>query len=473
MTLRTRLFVSGLAVVVPLSAGLLYLDQRLRHRDMRESLQQAISTELTPASLDRCESDPERFRMLPPPPDDRRPPPGRGRGGGGRPGAPGREGRPAEIFLYRGDFTPLDPRGPALPDDLKAALESADSASGTYATPEGAGVTIATRVRPQDSVCSIAFARMRPRPGTLRDEYASLALVLVSVLGATWLAAGPAVGRMRRLADRVRRSAASRYEQPVPESGSDEVADLARAFNAAGADIRQHILEVQAQRDTLRNFVANTTHDIAIPLTVLQGHLADLDRALDDRPDDRARVRASMEEAHYLSSLLRNLGTVARLDEGEAAFERRPIDLNALVDRVVARHRPLAKAKSVELEYAVPEHPLVVAADLTLLEQAVSNLVDNAVQYNRGGGHVAVVLDARPDMRFALTVSDDGPGVPESELTSLAARRFRGSEARSRRPDGQGLGLTIAAEAVALLQFALAFWLRPGGGLVAEITGGQ
>jgi signal transduction histidine kinase len=120
------------------------------------------------------------------------------------------------------------------------------------------------------------------------------------------------------------------------------------------------------------------------------------------------------------------------------------------------------------LNHAVPEQPIIADADLTLLEQAVSNLVDNAVQYNRDGGHVAVVLD-RQDRGFALTVTDDGPGVPEAELGSLTSRRFRGTEARSRRPDGQGIGLSIVAEAADRLGFRLSFSRPESGGLMATI----
>ncbi len=86
------------------------------------------------------------------------------------------------------------------------------------------------------------------------------------------------------------------------------------------------------------------------------------------------------------------------------------VSLSELVDRVVARHRPVARASSVELNYAVPATPLVLQTDATLLEQALSNLVDNAIRYNVAGGHVAVVLDCGAANHFVLSVTDDGVG---------------------------------------------------------------
>jgi signal transduction histidine kinase len=226
-------------------------------------------------------------------------------------------------------------------------------------------------------------------------------------------------------------------------------------------------MEVQARENTLRGFVANTTHDVAIPLTVLQGHLAELDTAL-TAPDQREQVRAAMREAHYMASLLRNLGSAASLGESASSVVLSPVDLSALVERVVARHRPIARTSGVELNVAVPDPPLVAPSDHTLLEQAVSNLVDNAIRYNHPGGHVAVLLDRAGDA-FVLSVTDDGPGVTDEELAQLTTRWFRGSEARTRRPDGHGLGLAIVSESVGRLGLSLTFDRPADGGLRATI----
>jgi len=314
------------------------------------------------------------------------------------------------------------------------------------------------------------LARIPPRPAELRDQAQALALVVVSVLAAAWFAAGPLIARLRRLGEGVRHSAASHYAEPVAIEGRDEVAALAGAFNEAGQRVRAHLMDVQAREEALRGFVANTTHDVAIPLTVLQGHLAELDREL-TTPLQRGHVRAAVQEAHYMGSLLRNLGAATKLDESSAPIVLAPVDVSALVDRVVARHRPIARVSGVELNVAVPDPPLVAPSDHTLLEQALSNLVDNAIRYNHAGGHVAVLLDRAGD-GFVLSVADDGPGVTDEDLAQLTTRWFRGPEARTRRPDGHGLGLAIVAESVKRLGLSLTFH-RPGeGGLRAEIRKG-
>jgi signal transduction histidine kinase len=279
---------------------------------------------------------------------------------------------------------------------------------------------------------------------------------------------------MRRLADGVRRSAASTYAEPVPVESNDELAALARAFNEAGATVRQHFKDVQAREQTLRQFVADTTHDVAMPITVLQGHLSRLDARLAAQSggsvDARRDLDAAVKEVHYMASLLRNLAVATKLGEASVPLVVSPVDVCELVERVVARHQPLARASGVDLDFAVPGAPLVLHTDATLLEQAVSNLTDNAIRYNRAGGHVAVVLDAVGPGGIALTVTDDGPGVSAEELSSLTVRWFRGSDARTRRPDGKGLGLAIAAEACERLGLTLAFRRPVDGGLEAAIA---
>jgi signal transduction histidine kinase len=150
---------------------------------------------------------------------------------------------------------------------------------------------------------------------------------------------------------------------------------------------------------------------------------------------------------------------------------KHPFDLSALVERIVERHRPVAAVREVQIEHAVPEAPLSVVGDVTLVEQAVSNLVHNAVRYNRPGGHVAVVLDEAEGGAFVLRVSDDGPGVPKDQMPRLGERRFRTDDARSRQPEGLGIGLSIAAGVAERHGFTLSFAPNEPSGLVAELRG--
>jgi signal transduction histidine kinase len=232
------------------------------------------------------------------------------------------------------------------------------------------------------------------------------------------------------------------------------------------------VATLEDRNRTLREFLANTTHDVMIPLTVLQGHLSRLREKLEGGGAiDEGEVVPALQEAQYLGSLLHNLEAAAKLEAGEPLVEHHPVDLGALVERVVARHRAVAGPADIAVEYGVPERPVIVNGDVTLIEQAVSNVVHNAVRYNRAGGHVAVLLDEEPPAGFRLRVLDDGPGVPEEELTRLVERRRRGNEARQRHPGGLGLGLHIAYTVAERHGFDLRLARSEHGGLEVSLCG--
>jgi signal transduction histidine kinase len=335
-------------------------------------------------------------------------------------------------------------------------------------------VEVLVRMPWREGPCAVMLARGTTDPswGALLPESYLWLLPTLGVLIAVLASVGPPVRRIRRLTAAVARAASHAYAAPIPVEGSDEVADLGAAFNAAGAEIRRRLAEREEREQALRRFLSNTTHDVMLPLTVLKGHLSTLrDEATAGGPVDLRVVVAAMDETHYTASLIQDLVAAARLEGGEAVLTRSPVDLGALVRRVAGRHGPLARELGVSLDLAVPEGPLTLAADTTLLEQAVSNVTYNAVHYNRPGGHVALLLEPEEGGRFSLRVIDDGPGLPEEEIARLAERGYRGQEARSRRPDGQGLGLHIAARAAELHGLSLRFARSDPGGLEVTFEG--
>jgi signal transduction histidine kinase len=183
-------------------------------------------------------------------------------------------------------------------------------------------------------------------------------------------------------------------------------------------------------------------------------------------------LTGALRESYYIVALLRNLALAAKLDGGQPKATHDSVDLGELVARATARHRFMAAQQDVELNYATPEPPLLVRGDSVSLEQAVSNVIYNAVAYNQSGGHVAVLLERQSDDSFVLQVTDDGPGVAEEELAHLVERHYRGDSARSR-SQGGGLGLNIAHRVALLHGWEMRLATSPGGGLEVSFRGTQ
>lgn len=463
MKLRGRIALVTLAVAVPAVVLTMVLGRAARERAAVDAAARFVLDRMAAGGRAACEADPARWGR-------RGRPPGRRRGSGRGPGV--------RVFAYDAAFRPASPAAPPLGPALEAPLAAgAEAALELRAGPRRPVRRVAVAMPWAEGPCAVVLVEQPAPPGADMPFWRAAAppvLVALGVIAVVLLALGPTVARLRRLTAAVRRSAAAGYAAPTDlPRGGDEVGELAAAFSEAAAEVRSRWDELQARDEALTQFLGNTTHDVMIPLTVLQGHLAAIAREAEaGRPPARETVRGAVEEAQYVGSLLQNLRLAARFESGAPDVARHPVDLGALVERVAARHEALARQARVSLGHAVPEASLVVEGDETMLEQAVGNLVHNAVRYGRPGGHVAVVLAREGDAGFSLRVLDDGPGLTDEELDRLTERGFRGGAARTRAPAGLGVGLHITATVLDAHGFELAFLRPDGGGLEARITGG-
>lgn len=390
---------------------------------------------------------------------------------GGRLRGPGR-GRPGPIAVhaYNGLFEPVSEAQPHLHPELVQALQTGSTrASVEESVGEEYELTVAVPAPwLEEPIAYVSVSRRHPEPSARpSDHLASGLLAGGLVLAVSFLAAGPLVGRVRRLTRALEDRSPLDAGEPLPPNvtgGNDEVTELARAIQGSYAATREAHGEIAAREQTLRRFVDNTTHDVAVPLSVLQSHLS----ALITDGQQSASLDGAVQEVHYVASILRNLSTVARLEAGEEKLESSDVDLNAVVERSVIRHQAIAERANIQLESSVPEDPVSMLGNVALLEEALSNLIHNSLRYNRSGGHVAVVLRRLGGGAFELRVADDGPGIEDEVLDTLVQRAQRSDQARARFPDGRGLGLHIVTDVAARHGLEVTFGREASGGL--EVT---
>jgi signal transduction histidine kinase len=493
LKLRSRLALTVVLAAVPLLAAVAWLRVDLARRAEDRSLHEFAVARMESGGRERCEADPTFFALFAPPPPrlhrdfDGGPPvapPPPPEGGppalpdGGAPPDPPSAPPPiplTQMWAYGPDFKSANPRAPEIPAELVARLAGGASDAGMPYEPNGLhGRQLAVRMSWGTGPCAVVYLRRIHPAGADVGSFPfwAAAGVGAGMLAVVVLAAGSIVRRIRKLTIDVRRSADDRYATPVEARGADEIAELARVFNDAGGEVRRRLDDLARREDTLRTFVANTTHDVMTPITVLQGHLSAIRSAsVAGRAAPPEIVNDAVDEAHYLASLVHNLGAAAKLDAASQQVRLSPVDLNGLVDRVVARHWAVASPRAIDVEFGAPEQSVWIDADVTLLEQAVNNVVGNAVRYNRAGGHVAVLLDVVGTQEFTLRVVDDGPGVPDEQLARLTEREFRSDEARRRNPEGMGLGLDIARRVAEFHRIAMSFRRSEYGGLEVEFRG--
>src|SRR3954470_22083573 len=258
-----------------------------------------------------------------------------------------------------------------------------------------------------------------------------LALLIASAVGYALAAAAlRPVERMRRHAAAV--TAAGTSERlPVPPA-NDEIGRLGRTLNE-----RLARLEVSFKRE--RAFVSDASHELRTPLAILRTELELALRGEHTRAELEEALKSAAEESERLSSLAEDLLVIARSDQGRLPVRPESLEAGPVLQRVAGRFQTRARAEGRPLA-ADPSPRVDLYADPARLEQAISNLVENALTY----GHGTVAMSAlRVNGSVELHVSDQGPGFPPEFLPRAFERFTRADEARSR--GGTGLGLAIAA----------------------------
>jgi heavy metal sensor kinase len=233
-------------------------------------------------------------------------------------------------------------------------------------------------------------------------------------------------------------SAANLSERIDPQQVDRELADLAGVLNAM-------FERLEAAFERQARFTADASHELRTPLAVIRSHT---ELAL-NRPrtaeEYRQTIDTCLRATDRMTALVQGLLTLARADAGKLDLQRRPVDLKEVVEESVTLFRPLAEGKGVSLAASLA--PVTVAGDAVRLAQVVTNLLSNAVQYNRPGGQVHAELRVASG-KAVLTVADTGCGIPEEDRPHIFERFYRVDKARSHASGGHGLGLAICKSIV-------------------------
>ena len=220
----------------------------------------------------------------------------------------------------------------------------------------------------------------------------------------------------------------------------DLIAELGRAFNRMSEQIEAH--------DRVRDeFVSNASHELKTPLATMK--LLSESILYEENPDP-AEMRELFEDVNHevdrMSNVITDLLRLVQFDEGQPLLHRENVDLKDIAERVVSRLKPLAENKGIALNFTGSS--AMIFGEERQIEQAVVNLIENAVKYTDAGHVDAAVKQTGSEAQ--LIVKDTGIGIPEDAIPHLFERFYRVDKARSRGTGGTGLGLAIVERIIAL-----------------------
>ena len=263
--------------------------------------------------------------------------------------------------------------------------------------------------------------------------------------------------RESRLAPRAEQAEPGRAA--IPEEGS-----------AQGAVLVLHdITDLQRADQVRRDFVANVSHELRTPLTAIRGYAEALVEGDAAQQESRRFLEVILRHALSMERLVKGLLRLARLDAGQETLDVVSCDARTLVESAIADLQSALDSRGQSVVIVVEPGAEALQVDAPKLHDAVRNLVANASTYapERTNVHIAVRRDAD---RFLLAVSDEGPGIPEPDLSRIFERFYRVDKSRARDPGGSGLGLAIVKHLVELQGGQVHAENRPQGGATFTIT---
>jgi signal transduction histidine kinase len=358
---------------------------------------------------------------------------------------------PARIFVRLRDRPPVANRAGEHPPHLLTRGDRWHARVRRFGRGPAGGVLASAPIvlsnGPSEIVAGEVIALLpRPRFVVIREIApfvlgAGLALALGGTAAAAWIIFGPANRRLRRLEEAAGRLGSGDLDARAPAEGGDEIASVASAFNRM-AD------ELTAADRARRQLLADVSHELMTPLTAIRGYAETLAHPqASAEADARARYAGIIqEEVRRLEALVGDLLDLARLDrdarEGREAVLQSAIPLDDLLTRVVDRHRLEAERQRVTLQTSVGAGADIVFGDPLRLEQALSNLVANALRHTPSGGRIDIASRSEVET-IVLSVRDTGSGISPAHLPHVFERFYKADEARMGGAAGSGLGLSI------------------------------
>ncbi len=200
---------------------------------------------------------------------------------------------------------------------------------------------------------------------------------------------------------------------------------------------------IQEAYERQRQFLSDASHELRTPLAILQANLENEERSGSE--EEKARAASHLEEVHRMSALVRDVLSLAKLENSEQSIHRVPVAMNAIVHQVVDRLAPIAATHGVSLIIDESSNPFTILAHEESMIRVLTNIVENAILYNRPHGKVTIALHREQNLG-CIDVIDTGVGVADAEIQKIFDRFYRAEKSRSRRTGGSGLGLAIARE---------------------------
>lgn len=265
-------------------------------------------------------------------------------------------------------------------------------------------------------------------------------IMIIIIVGIAFLLSAILTRPFERVTKAINEVKAGYSNEPISVPDLAETEQIVEAFN-------QLLQRMKVLDDSRQEFVSNVSHELKTPLTSMKV-LADSLLMQDGAPAELYKefMEDIVSEIDRENRIITDLLALVKMDKTSSDLNITAVNINELAELILKRLRPIARKQDVEVVLE-SIRPVTAEVDEVKITLVLSNLVENAIKYNKEHGSVKVVVDA-DHQYFTFEVSDSGIGIPEEELNHIYERFYRVDKSHSREIGGTGLGLAIAKNAV-------------------------
>ena len=302
-------------------------------------------------------------------------------------------------------------------------------------TPEGATVGYVLVVSTAENWSNLMDS-------TVRSVMVAAIWVFLAALIAIYFITERTVAPLRDMSRAVKRMAVGQYDVRVRVKGSDEVAELALAFN--------QMAESLENLERMRNsFVANVSHDLRTPMTTISGFIDGILDGVIPKDQQAHYLTVVSEEVRRLSRLVTALLDVSRLQAGDRKFDMKPFDVCEMGRMILISFEQKINEKGLDVEFVCDEDNMFVLADQDAIHQILYNICDNAVKFSAEGGKLRMSFtwsgaEMGRGRKALVKVYNEGQGIPPEDLPFVFERFYKSDKSRGLDKSGVGLGMFIS-----------------------------
>lgn len=233
----------------------------------------------------------------------------------------------------------------------------------------------------------------------------------------------------------------------LEDRSNDEIGQLTRHFNSMSKRISDQVSQIQEFETKRKTLIANISHDLRTPLTMIQGYAETLHSGMvQGEEEKKSYIEIILRRSRYMDQLLQKLFEISRLDTHKDRIRLEKVNCSEQLRRIAADYVRVLESRGMEFDIQIPERAIYSRIDSHLFERAVRNLIENAIQYGSAGVYLGLALEMNRD-QLEIKIIDRGPGIPEEQQRRIFERFYRGSDGRE--GEGIGIGLSIVKEIAA------------------------